>query len=365
VCPPPLVMGGLDKSGHPMCRDAQEMQTMTFYMYRAQSDVLHPFENLNAGDLAGIMWYLHNEIVQTTPRNFNVTRILRYKVTVKNPAEFFHEFGKQFGPYVPFDNAKCAVMGCNEIWSQHGFVVGCKNLDRRMGNYVRDMSPVEKAALYDSDSSDVVTGFVRKLAWAFPLPFLSQGSGDKAEKHKGSHGDEAEKHADSQVHLRTKSETTTTTTTTRLTTTSTRSTTTSSTSTTVTTTRLDGYHGGVWYSLPGSCPSMEREKKTAACSQDVPGGRCKGLTWDGTCTYQVEPAGEISLDELTGIHNYAAFVKAGGVEYDHKRDAGKHAHFWNGKLDRDQCTWRMQQVLKLFSKKYPQFPESFPAPPCS
>jgi len=366
ICPPPLVPDGMDDQNRPRCKAPDEIQATTFYMYQAQGDVLHPFENVNAGDIAGIMWYLHNEVVGTTPRKSNVTRILRYKVTVRNPAKLFQEFQQQFGPYVSFENAKCTVMGCSEIWTQHGFVVGCRNLDRRVANYVRDVSSIMELSRHRSGSSKQVTGYVRKLSWSLPIPFLSRGPSDPAEGQDGSnskvevdavslHPDEEQDTVDHASSSSKPMRTTMTSTTSAITT----------SSTTLTTTRLDGYHGGVQYSLPGPCPSMEFGAKTAKCTTDAPGGKCKGLTWDGTCTYQVEPAGEVSLDELSGIHNYAAFIKAGGVEYDSTRDSGKHSSFWNGRLDRDRCTRRMQQVLKLFREKYPQFPSNFPAPPCS
>merc|ERR1712050_274241 len=60
-----------------------------FYMYRAQSDEAYPMENVNTGNLAGVLWYLHNEIVQSTPRKYDVTRVLRLKVTMKNTQELW------------------------------------------------------------------------------------------------------------------------------------------------------------------------------------------------------------------------------------------------------------------------------------
>jgi len=107
---------------------------MTFYMYRAMGDVVnYSLANVNAADLAGVMWYLHNEIVPTMAinRKYNITRIWRLKVTMKTTWEYFNVHRRQFGGFVAFDNGLCTVPRCDKIWSHFGYIPGCQfqNMD--------------------------------------------------------------------------------------------------------------------------------------------------------------------------------------------------------------------------------------------
>lgn len=111
-------------------------RVMSFYAYRAQGDSLYPMENVNMADLPGVMWYLQNEVVVSTPRKYNITRILRYKVTMENTEEHYVATKRQFGPFVAFDAAMCTVPNCDNIWLKYGFVVGCQTLNVSMQNYV-------------------------------------------------------------------------------------------------------------------------------------------------------------------------------------------------------------------------------------
>merc|ERR1719410_2996954 len=71
----------------------------------------------------------------------------------------------------------------------------------------------------------------------------------------------------------------------------------------------------VRYSLPGPCPGLSADGKTAECRQRMQGGLCRKVTGAANCTYSVEEAGWVGLDELAGIDNYSAFVQAGHREY--------------------------------------------------
>ena len=102
----------------------------TFYVYRAQSDVDYPFENVNAADALGVLLYIHHETLgQSCPRKFDVTRILRYRVTTyrtaaercHQPFTHFSAFDYGKGPEQVNDNSVgCEAPGSN--WYQHAYV---------------------------------------------------------------------------------------------------------------------------------------------------------------------------------------------------------------------------------------------------
>merc|ERR1712048_877605 len=82
--------------------------------------------------------------------------------------------------------------------------------------------------------------------------------------------------------------------------------------------------------------------------------------------YSIEKAGEITLDELSGIKNYREFFDVGHREYVGNLDRGVGCTFWNGKRDLVRCKQRMDVVKALFKKKYPHLPgcDDLPEPPC-
>lgn len=130
--------------------------TMTYYIYRSQGPAgtsTYPFENVNAASLGGVMWYLHNEIIFTChgaggilgsrgggsgivgERKFNITRILRRKVTMKATQTLIeknmhftvlhsYDAGQATGPF------RADHKGEGE-WNQFGYTVGCG----RIGGY--------------------------------------------------------------------------------------------------------------------------------------------------------------------------------------------------------------------------------------
>jgi len=210
--------------------------------------------------------------------------------------------------------------------------------------------------------------------------------------------------------------TSTDTATTSTSTTTTATVTTTLTTTTTITTRFsrvtDGLPGGIWFSLPGACPEAPVAAKTAECVKRMPGGACSTLDqlggWD--CTYHAEPAGEVSLDEISGIldkeagiASYEDFWEASfsrcmmrraqyeqalyaaehvvnatrpsgpppgpcvrNIEFNPLTDRGVGTSFWDGKHSLESAKRRMDSVRELFRRKYPHFPDdhALPAPPC-
>mmetsp|Transcript_106709 Transcript_106709/g.301812 ORF Transcript_106709/g.301812 Transcript_106709/m.301812 type:complete len:298 (-) Transcript_106709:131-1024(-) len=296
-------------------------------MYRAQSDVDYPLENHNSADLAGVLWYVHNEIMGKNNwpkiRKYNITRILRFKVTMRTTDAFFDSFRKQFGPFVAFDNEKCTANDCDSIWAKYGFVVGCQVLNRDVANYVNNFAEVPQRQLCDGPGCGQSGG----------LRSASAGREGVVGAALDTVGARAAALAP------------------------------------VSMLALPGgaatsLRPGIWYSLPGPCPSKVHAEKTDGCSAVQPGGRCSSVTGEPDCTFRADFAGEVRLDQLCGIADYAAFRKAGHQEYDDVTDLGVKCSFWDGKRDLQKCTQRLQHIQKLFADKYTDLPASLPTPPC-
>mmetsp|Transcript_19971 Transcript_19971/g.54432 ORF Transcript_19971/g.54432 Transcript_19971/m.54432 type:complete len:779 (-) Transcript_19971:324-2660(-) len=100
----------------------------TFYVYRAQDESTYKDQNVNAANLAGVLWYLHHEVVMECPRKFGITRIRRLKVTMQNTCDLYKETKTQFGPYVAFDSGRCGVDGCEKAYYKYGSIIGCQHM---------------------------------------------------------------------------------------------------------------------------------------------------------------------------------------------------------------------------------------------
>ncbi|CAK9054343.1 unnamed protein product [Durusdinium trenchii] len=120
-----------------------------------------------------------------------------------------------------------------------------------------------------------------------------------------------------------------------------------------------------WYSLPGPCPNLPNEQKTETCKRDLAGGECAEPTGSLNCTFHLEYAGNVSLDELSGRNTSTSlkdWCAAGHVEYDPSTDRGVGMDFWNGLTNGSRGKERMYKLSYLFWKKYPNFPKLLPEP---
>ncbi len=94
------------------------------------------------------------------------------------------------------------------------------------------------------------------------------------------------------------------------------------------------------------------------------------VTGEHDCTYRVDFAGEIRIDELEGVSSFkdwasdANGARNGNIEWDRHLDRGVGMTFWDGFEDEARCHDRMEKVRRLFSQKYPSLPVDLPTPSC-
>lgn len=123
----------------------------------------------------------------------------------------------------------------------------------------------------------------------------------------------------------------------------------------------------VQYSLPGRCPSQPLDasnSKPVQCMVEEPGGECGIPDGSPTCTWKAEYAGEIRIDELSGITDPLNFCSAGGLEYNPQADKGVGTDFWNGRRSPSDSLRRVQAARELFQLKYPNYPLTLGDPRC-
>eukprot|EP00416_Gambierdiscus_australes_P010196 CAMPEP_0171133570 /NCGR_PEP_ID=MMETSP0766_2-20121228/126505_1 /TAXON_ID=439317 /ORGANISM="Gambierdiscus australes, Strain CAWD 149" /LENGTH=151 /DNA_ID=CAMNT_0011596965 /DNA_START=38 /DNA_END=490 /DNA_ORIENTATION=- len=97
------------------------------------------------------------------------------------------------------------------------------------------------------------------------------------------------------------------------------------------------YVDAVWYSLPGACSSKQVGHKDDACVLADPGGRCASRSLSQNCTWHLDSAGEIRLDELENLSSYSSFCAAGNLEYDKATDKGRGLDFWDDRSNSTAC----------------------------
>jgi len=277
----------------------------TFYMYRAVSDEVYPPLNTNVASLPGVLWYLHHEVVIQAPRKFQITRILRYKVQMRATAPLLR-LGMHFGVRLAYDKGQATgpfVCGRTNITSKDGTTAGYK--PKFCG---------DAAAFADKYLEDIKP---YKNEYEYAAYGYNVGCNNLGEYPFPMHP----------VY----------------------------------------YENAIWYTMPGPCPNNLYYNKDNSCQASQPGGYCPGVdpNGNGTCTWNYEEAGEISLDELVGIKDYDSW-KHGHREYDPETDEGVKFSWWNGINSTSANEERVRQASELFDKKYPTMPTvaELINPPC-
>ncbi|CAE7253020.1 unnamed protein product [Symbiodinium sp. CCMP2592] len=278
---------------------------LTFYMYRAVSDEVYPPLNTNVASLPGVLWYLHHEVVIQAPRKFQITRILRYKVQMRATAPLLR-LGMHFGVRLAYDKGQATgpfVCGRTNITSKDGTTAGYK--PKFCG---------DAAAFADRYLEDIKP---YKNEYEYAAYGYNVGCNNLGEYPFPMHP----------VY----------------------------------------YENAIWYTMPGPCPNNLYYNKDNSCQASQPGGYCPGVepNGNGTCTWNYEEAGEISLDELVGIKDYDSW-KHGHREYDPETDEGVKFSWWNGINSTSANEERVRQASELFDKKYPTMPTvaELTNPPC-
>eukprot|EP00928_Gymnodinium_smaydae_P063633 TRINITY_DN47153_c0_g1_i1.p1 TRINITY_DN47153_c0_g1~~TRINITY_DN47153_c0_g1_i1.p1 ORF type:complete len:747 (+),score=125.56 TRINITY_DN47153_c0_g1_i1:91-2241(+) len=128
---------GTERNAQGDCVKPAAPTPFTFYMYHASSGAspTNDGENTNMASLAGVLWYLHNEILVSCPRRYNISKIKRFRVTMKPTQQLYFATKRNFGPYSAFDYGKCTAPDCDQAWGKYGYVVGCQQLSTSVAAY--------------------------------------------------------------------------------------------------------------------------------------------------------------------------------------------------------------------------------------
>jgi hypothetical protein len=286
----------------------------TFYMYRAQSQASYPLENTNAADLAGVMWYIHNEVVTATPRKYKIDRVKRYKVTVRNTWEFWNTHKRQFGPFVAFDAARCSTPICKKLYNQYGFIVGCQAQGTEVAGYLGKTQTNWNCKKGEDKCK-------APLWYSLPGPCPGLGiSNGEIDANKVGLDVNAAKTPDCKA-------------------------------------RMPGGHcaGGAVANGNPDCTYSYEEAGQIFLNELV------GITdydnwWNGS---YVKCQDDVAQHVLPADHECIQ-----NKEYDLHLDKGIGTTFWDGKHDAVKCQERMDKVRQLFFQKNPSFPLSLEEPPC-
>jgi len=282
-------------------------RAQTFYMYRAQSEAVYPLENINAADLAGVFWYLHREVVGSTPRKYKIDRIKRFKVTVKNTWEFWNAHKRQFGAFVAYDAGRCTTPVCKDMYHQYGFIVGCQVQPLSVAAYTsRSQTNWQCKAGEDECKAPIW--------YSLPGPCPSLGlSNDEISQQKTNL--DVNKYKTPECLQ-----------------------------------RMPGGHcpPGLVANGDPTCTYSYEEAGEIFLDELVGIGDYEEF-WKFSYTKCADGVAQGTLPASTVcVHN---------KEYDFDTDEGVGTSFWNGRQDKAKCAERMEKARALFRAKFPQYPD--------
>jgi len=288
-------------------------RVQTFYMYRAQSEASYPLENINTADLAGVFWYLHQEVVGSTPRKYSIDRIKRFKVSVKNTWEFWNAHKRQFSAFVAYDAGGCTSPLCRDIYHQYGFVVGCQVQPLAVAGYLGK----HQTNWQCSPGEDTC----RAPVWySLPGPCPEKGIPNREIDADSTHID-VDRYKTPECSQ-----------------------------------RMPGglcRAGGVPTGAPDCTYSYEEAGEILL--NELVGIADYSDFWDKSYRDCIKDKKSGALPPETAcVHQ---------KEYDSHTDRGVGTDFWDGKHDRGRCAARLEKARQLFRQKFPQFPE-LEEPPC-
>ena len=109
-----------------------------FYMYRAQSEAEYEVASgLNLASAEGVLWSLHNKVVHTCNRgvrHYEITRIKRYKVTLRSTRELCHSQKFRLVPAVLI-KPSAPMDPTSPLFHTYGYMPGCIISSPRVANY--------------------------------------------------------------------------------------------------------------------------------------------------------------------------------------------------------------------------------------
>lgn len=305
---------GVSRQGAPAAGNAGPAVT-SFYVYRAQSDASYPLENVNVADLAGVLWYVHNEVVTSTPRKYHIDRIKRFRISVKNTQEFWNVHHRHFGPFLAFDAGRCTTVSegrstCDDCYGQYGFIVGCqpKDLDICSGY----LSPAQTVANCRPGSAECRA----PLWYALPGPCPSMGMTNlEIDANMASQDVDSYKTADCKQR-----------------------------------------NPGGRCSWPTGAPDCTYSVAPAGeiFLDELANISDYNYFWNASFA-------ECSEKQTMGLQTEPCVRKK---EYDEELDAGVGCSFWDRRNDQERGALRMKRAMDLFRKKYPGLPASLPQPLC-